>query len=94
MTGVICLAEAPTPAVAADNPAAAAATAVTIGSDEGGTCVLGEAAGCHCACAHAAPLTAAVAFDASASKTGVEPTFLSSGYEPAPPGSLLRPPIA
>jgi hypothetical protein len=94
MTGAICLADGPTSGVAADDSAAASATAGPTAGDEGGNCVLGEAAGCHCACAHAAPLTAAVAIDAMARMSGVEPTFLSSGYAPAPPGSLLRPPIA
>jgi len=96
MTGVICLADGPTSTATADGTTLGAVgpLAEATGGDEGGDCVLGEAAGCHCACAHAAPLTAVVAIDALARTTGVEPTFLSSGYQPAPPGSLLRPPIA
>jgi len=63
-------------------------------AQDGGDCLLGEAAGCHCACAHAVPLTGLGTSNTAALNGGFEPPFISSGYQPAPPGSLLRPPIA
>ena len=63
-------------------------------ADENGSCVLGEAGGCHCACAHTMPLPAATALSVARMQTRVDSLAIHSAFEPATTGSLLRPPIA
>jgi hypothetical protein len=68
--------------------------AATSSADEGDTCLLGEAGGCHCACAHATALPATL--PVLAAVIGL-PAVVS--HLPAAPRLLfnrspLRPPIA
>lgn len=93
VTGAVCLADVPHTPAPSKADVALMQVSVDLAQD-GGDCLLGEAAGCHCACAHAVPLTGLSTRNAAALNSGFEPPFISSGYQPAPPGSLLRPPIA
>ena len=93
VTGTVCLADMP----ASSTPSKADVTLTQMSVDlaqDGGDCLLGEAGGCHCACAHAVPLTGFDTSNTAALTADFESPFISSGYQPAPPGSLLRPPIA
>jgi len=93
VTGAVCLADVPHTSVPSKADVALMQVSENVAQD-GGDCLLGEAAGCHCACAHAVPLTGFRTSNAAALNGDFEPPFISSGYQPAPPGSLLRPPIA
>lgn len=58
-------------------------------------CVLGDAGGCHCACAHAVPLPPVTTAPAPiAVLSGSEWPPISPHYVPTHTTSLLRPPIA
>jgi len=63
-------------------------------SSESG-CVLGETAGCHCACAHSIPLppNSSAATHVGIRRTPDWPAVLTNSI-PTLVGSLLRPPIA
>jgi hypothetical protein len=73
--------------------AAASYADAQLSSDEG-ACLLGEVGGCHCACAHAVPLSAVGPLHAFAVAGSFDRASISSGYLPPIAGSLLRPPIA
>lgn len=93
VTGAVCLAD--TPLTSAPSKADVTLTQMSVDlAQDGGDCLLGEVGGCHCACAHAVPLAGFSTSNTAALTAGFEPPFISSGYQPAPPGSLLRPPIA
>ena len=67
---------------------------VNSAADEAGDCVLGEAGGCHCACAHTLPLPTVASLSVARMEMHFESLAIHSGFEPAMTGSLLRPPIA
>ena len=71
----------------------AAAVDPAVGNDDG-TCVLGEAGGCHCVCAHSLTLPATVAL--ALTRPGVKLDALVDALDrvPTAPASLIRPPIA
>ncbi|GAB3793610.1 hypothetical protein [Dyella agri] len=94
VTSSVCLGDAPSQRlVAAQAAVGVAALAVDAGTDDG--CLLGEAGGCHCACAHSLTVTSAsVAFALSPQPERLEPARSDTGHLPAVTGSLLRPPIA
>lgn len=97
VTGAVCLADGAYPTSVPNRSVIESATYSAVAESthlDETACRLGETGGCHCACAHAVPLAHAIASDAGGVGSGFEPAFLSSGYLPAPPGSLLRPPIA
>lgn len=91
VTGAVCLADAPFASVIVD---AQVTSADSTQSERGDACLLGEAGDCHCACAHAAPLSSVDISDWTALAAVFEHVAVSSSFVPAPPGSLLRPPIA
>ena len=99
VAGTVCLADAPEKRLVSTTTISAAsmpmdAVVADVSADDANACLLGETGGCHCACAHAAPLTGLSASNAAALNGDFESPTISSGYQPASPGSLLRPPIA
>jgi hypothetical protein len=96
-TGTICLADGigqrTASTLAADVPALAVMAADAAPHDDAG-CLLGEAGGCHCTCAHAVtlPVTAWSPIDAMDARF-VAP-MVSPQQIPAFTGSPIRPPIA
>jgi hypothetical protein len=97
--GSVCMADGTYPADSLNNIAAASslsfdAPADPAAADENGDCVLGEAGGCHCACAHTLPLPAVASLSVARMEMHFEALAIHSGFEPATTGSLLRPPIA
>ncbi|THD07369.1 hypothetical protein B1991_08765 [Rhodanobacter lindaniclasticus] len=97
-TGTICLADGPGARLAFPDgataiSAVAAAVDPAVGNDDG-TCVLGEAGGCHCVCAHSLTLPATVAL--ALTRPGVKLDALVDALDrvPTAPASLIRPPIA
>jgi hypothetical protein len=92
VAGTVCMADGLTSPQAPLAPVAVAAAMVDTDS---GSCVLGEAGGCHCACAHAAPVRPTThATERIAHVAGHEWPLIASCYLPPHAGSLLRPPIA
>lgn len=90
----VCLGDAPAQRLAAAQAAVGVAAWVA-DADAGGDCLLGEAADCHCACAHSLTVTSAgIAFVLSPQPARLEPARSAAGRLPAATGSLLRPPIA
>ena len=96
LTGGMCLADGlsfpPDPGVTV---AVAQVDSLQTHDNDGRGCVLGEAGGCHCTCAHSVPLQPA----SEATRTIVSDgrftrPLIPLSFKPAPPGSLLRPPIA
>ena len=98
MTGTICLADSLDQRFASVIGVDALALVDTIADasahDDGSNCVLGEAGGCHCTCAHAAtlPTTAWSPIDAMGTHFVAPAGFPQ--HVPASAGSLIRPPIA
>ncbi|HEY9130680.1 MAG TPA: hypothetical protein VIM98_02895 [Dyella sp.] len=92
--GSICLADAPSPAIAATSQTAAMVAIVDAVSSSDDGCLLGEGAGCHCTCLHsvAMPVSATLAILPFAPRLDLPAVYF--GIVPAAPGSLLRPPIA
>ncbi|MGS1120378.1 hypothetical protein [Rhodanobacter sp. UC4436_H3] len=99
ISGSICVADGPglrfASATAAAPITSLADTAVsTLSADDANDCLLGEGAGCHCACAHSVTLPATAPLSIARMEARFAPLTLHSGFTPATPGSLLRPPIA
>lgn len=97
--GTICLTDGAYPGGSFKNLAAASSLSVDAPADPTATdeetgCVLGEAGGCHCTCAHTMPLPAVASLSVARMETHFESLAIHSGFEPATTGSLLRPPIA
>jgi hypothetical protein len=97
--GTLCLTDGAYPGDSLKNLAASSSLSVDApadptAADEDGGCVLGEAGGCHCACAHTLPLPAVASLSVARMETRFESFAIHSGFEPATTGSLLRPPIA
>lgn len=100
-TGTICLADGPGTRFAATDGsvavsalAIAAAEPVAGNGDGDGTCVLGEAGGCHCVCAHSAALPTAVALAVTRADIRLDTPVDALDRVPTAPASLIRPPIA
>lgn len=97
-SGSVCLADAPSAVLtahASTTPTAMIASAPTLGDTAPDTaCLLGEAGGCHCTCAHAMPVPAAAAASPTVPVLALIPPPVSSGIRTAGLGSPLRPPIA
>lgn len=90
----ICLGDAPRARLAAAQTTVAVAALATDASADD-ACLLGEAGGCHCACAHALTLTSSgVAMPVAPPATRASVAPFDVGRVPAGGGSLLRPPIA
>ncbi|MFC5579520.1 hypothetical protein [Rhodanobacter terrae] len=96
--GSICLGDSPAAAALADAQATTSVLATmdsaTSATPDDNACLLGEAGGCHCACAHALTLATSVTLSVAPIETGTESFRLSAGMIRATIGSLLRPPIA
>jgi hypothetical protein len=97
VTSAVCLADGlgglPRSAVTASATNASAEMAPSHDGG-GGTCQLGEAGDCHCACAHTLPLTSlSEATSVTTALDSFERTVIPSRFKPAPSGSVLRPPI-
>jgi len=97
--GTICLTDGAYSSDSLKNFAASSSLSVDApadptAADENGGCVLGEAGGCHCACAHTLPLPAVASLSVARMEMHFESLAIHSGFEPAVTGSLLRPPIA
>lgn len=58
------------------------------------TCVLGEAGGCHCACAHATTLPSTATLVVDALNFRAPTSTFETTVPPTPTPTLLRPPIA
>ncbi|KRE89108.1 hypothetical protein ASG87_06100 [Frateuria sp. Soil773] len=97
VSGTICLGDRPAARIAAVSavPTVAVAMAPADASvDAADACLLGEAGGCHCACAHSAALPAALVLPVAHMDVSFASPEIHSGFTPAATGSLLRPPIA
>lgn len=98
-TGTICLADGPETRFSSGSsistvsvPMDAATASVSI--EDTNTCLLGEVGGCHCACAHTLTLPATAMASIARMEARPQLPVIFSGFDPATPGSLLRPPIA
>ncbi|WP_242451830.1 hypothetical protein [Rhodanobacter sp. T12-5] len=96
--GSICLGDDPAAARLADTQTATSALATmdsaTTAAPDDNACLLGEAGGCHCTCAHALTLTTSITLSVALLDVTRESSRLSLGLVPVKTGSLLRPPIA
>jgi hypothetical protein len=94
--GTICLTDGPQPGPGSATTAIVAVAStdtVEVSGDDATGCVLGEAGGCHCACAHTVTLPSATVLSVAKMAAGFQPPVRPSGYTPAMAGSLIRPPI-
>ena len=98
VAGSICLGDSPAATWLADTQATTSVPATidsaTAAAPDDNPCLLGEAGGCHCACAHALTLATTVSLSVALIETKAESARLSPGMLPETTGSLLRPPIA
>lgn len=97
-SGTVCLVDGPETRFAAAASITTvsvpmAATASVSGEDTN-TCLLGEVGSCHCACAHTVMLPSTATSSIARMEARPSLPVISSGFDPATPGSLLRPPIA
>ncbi len=99
VTGSICLTDGPGSHFASPDSSVTTSVAATtaldpaVGNDDG-TCVLGEAGGCHCVCAHSLTLPTTVALAVARPGIRLDAPVEALGRVPTAPGSLIRPPIA
>ena len=99
VSGSICVADGSgvrfaSATAAAPTTVLADTTVSTLSADDANDCLLGEGAGCHCACAHSVTLPATAPLSIASMEARFAPLTLHSGFTPATTGSLLRPPIA
>ncbi|WP_449424749.1 hypothetical protein [Rhodanobacter lindaniclasticus] len=100
VSGSICVADGPGVRFASATAATSTTTLLadtsvsTLSADDANTCLLGEGAGCHCACAHSVTLPTTAPLSIASMQVRFAPLALYSGFTPAITGSLLRPPIA
>jgi hypothetical protein len=73
--------------------AMASVDAVKAAAGDATGCVLGEAGGCHCACAHAVTMPSTAVPSIARMDSRFHFRARPSGYTPAMTGSLIRPPI-
>ena len=102
VAGTICLNDsvanrhtAPaTETAVATNVANTATPSGLVDDSDNGTCLLGEAGGCHCACPETLPVPAMLTLDFGPTESRF--VFRTPAYPflPARAGPLLRPPIA
>lgn len=99
-SGTVCLVDGPETRFAATGASTTTVSvpmetmATVVSGEDTNTCLLGEVGGCHCACAHTVMLPATAT--SSIARMDARPSLpvISSGFDPATPRSLLRPPIA
>lgn len=93
LTSSICLADPQaSSALAWENAAQTSMVQASVPDDA--SCLLGEAGGCHCSCAHNMPLPAGMVLMVPVHGVSFTPAAASEGIAPEPIASLLRPPIA
>jgi hypothetical protein len=92
VSGSVCLADSPSTSLQAHAYEIASVVPDSAPADPG--CILGEAADCHCACAHTAPVPPAASTALTLAPSGFVPAVISPGLRPVPARSPLRPPIA
>jgi hypothetical protein len=93
MTTSICLADPlASPAGGASTPAQLSSINAAAPDDAG--CLLGEADGCHCSCAHNMPVPIGIAWVLPRQDMAFTPFPAALGVIPEATRSLLRPPIA
>ncbi|MGN6320902.1 MAG: hypothetical protein ACTHNE_04210 [Dyella sp.] len=93
LTSSICLAD-PQASSASISGNAAQTSMVHASVPDDASCLLGEAGGCHCNCAHNMPLPAGMVLMMPNHGVSFTPAAASEGIAPEPTASLLRPPIA
>lgn len=96
MTGTICLTDGlnqPFASTAGTDVPALVAAVDTSAHDDAGNCVLGEAGGCHCTCAHAATLPTTTWPPIETMGAYFVAPAIFPQHMPAFAGSLIRPPI-
>ncbi|MHB1058700.1 MAG: hypothetical protein ACYC0F_12565 [Rhodanobacter sp.] len=96
VAGTLCLSDGPGARFAASDSSATISVAAAdpvVGNDDG-SCVLGEAGGCHCVCAHSVTLPTAVALAVARPGIRLDAPVEALGHVPTAPVSLIRPPIA
>lgn len=98
-SGTLCLADGPGARLAADT-AVTGTIALALDSasvDLSGApddCLLGEGAGCHCACDHSIALPMSLVLSVHAVPVSFRAPAILPGFMPAMAGTELRPPIA
>lgn len=93
MSSSICLGDGLPRAIAVEHGGAAVMATASV--DTGGTCLLGEGADCHCACAHSLTVTSTgIAAPIPIVPAAARTALVVRDHAPAFHGSLLRPPIA
>lgn len=96
-SGTICMADGLQMPMASTTVAVAQAVLpvdVPPPSGDDSTCLLGEAGGCHCACAHSSTLPTTSALPLAIVEADFAAPRRMSVFVPGVPNSLLRPPIA
>ncbi len=95
--GTLCLSDTPAAFSATDTPTVHALVQ-SVAADASDAyqdgCVLGEAGGCHCQCAHNLPVPSFGMSPLAGLAAAFAAPPISIGTTPAFAGSLLRPPIA
>jgi hypothetical protein len=97
-TGTICLADGLNKrfasTVVVDTTMLAGTVADASAHDDASNCVLGEAGGCHCTCAHAVTLTTTAWLPIDKMDAHFVASAIPPRHMPAFAGSVIRPPIA
>lgn len=99
VTGTLCLTDGPGARLAASASAVTTSSATIAAVDpaagnDDGSCVLGEAGGCHCVCAHSVTLPTAIALAVARPDIPLDSPKDPLARVPTAPASLIRPPIA
>ncbi|HKT27374.1 hypothetical protein [Dyella sp.] len=93
MTSSICLADPLTSISAAQANTPAQLSSINTSTPDDAGCLLGEAGGCHCACAHNMPVPIGIAWMLPRQDVSFVPFPAATGAIPDITRSLLRPPI-
>lgn len=99
VAGTVCLADAPEKRFVSSTTISATSVPVDaviadISADDANVCLLGEGSDCHCACAHSVTLPMSSTDSIARMEARFDTAAIRSGFAPATPGSLLRPPLA
>ena len=96
VTATLCLSDGPGARSAVVDSSSTISVAVVdpaVGNDDS-ACVLGEAGGCHCVCAHSLTLPTTLALAVARPGIRLDAPVEALGHIPTAPASLIRPPIA
>ncbi len=99
IAGTVCLADAPEKRLVSDTTISAVSTPLDtviadLATDDPNACLLGEGSACHCTCAHSATLPMSSMDPIARMEARFDTPAIRSGFAPAAPESLLRPPLA